>query len=545
MKACPRVVSVLVLTGLAAAASDVQTPSSKIHATVGHLFRDGDVPQRVWVLFADKGPIDAARALAELPRTYNRRAVERRRLRRTTAGLFDERDLPVHRPYVDAVTGTGATVRAASRWVNGVSALASPVQVESIAALPFVTKIQAVRRLTREVPPVESIDLDPPEGVAGGSFYGLAEEQLSQINLPALHQQGFTGAGVIIGVLDTGFATTHVAFNHPDKPLQVVAEWDFVNDDPETGPEPGDPISQHNHGTQVLGTMAAYEPGVLVGGAYDASYILTKPEDLTGEYLAEEDLFVAALEFIEANGGDIATSSLVFFDHYTQDQLDGLTSVMTNGFNTATSNGVHCFQAAGNEGHDLDPATSSLLPPADAFQVVTVGAVDVTGGSASFTSDGPTADGRVKPEILARGVDSATVTPNNDVGHAAVDGTSFATPTTAGAAACIVQAHPQWTVDQLRYALTRTADYYTANAAFDPLYIRGYGISDMAGAAAASPPHPADLDGDGEVGINDFLMLLGLWGPCPEPCPPHCTGDIDTDCTVGITDFLILLGNWG
>lgn len=501
----------------------------------------------VWVFLGDKGPIDVGAALADLQRTYNPRAIERRRLRRTAAGLFDERDLPVYAPYVSAIAQRGAVTRTTSRWLNAVSVSATADQVRDIAALPFVAQVQPVNRIKRQPASLPTRPVEPGEGgpAGGGAFYGLSEDQLTQINVPALHQAGFTGEGVIIGVLDTGFKTTHAAFNNPVKPLLIVAEYDFLNDDPEAGPEPGDIANQHHHGTQVLGTMAAYNPGTLVGGGYDAGYILAKCEDLAGEYLAEEDLFVAGLEFIEANGGDVATSSLVIYDYYQPEQFDGLTSVMTVGFNTATANGLHCLQGIGNAGHDADPATTTMIPPADAFQVITVGSVDVNGTTASFTSDGPTADGRVKPEVMARGVLSRTVHPDNDAAYQEVNGASFATPTSAGAVACIVQAHPEWTVEQMRWALIHTADDYVANQTFDPLYIRGYGILNAFGAAGSAPPAPGDLDEDGDVDTVDLLGLLGAWGPCPQPCPPHCSGDIDTDCDVGVIDLLILLGNWG
>ncbi len=521
------------------------TVNPKIHPLVHGLFDERDGQGLVWVFFRDKGPIDVSAALRGLEQSYNPRAVQRRRLRRTAPGLFDERDLPVDETYVTAVSGTGAQVRTTSRWLNAVSILASAAQIEAIAAMPFVDKIQPVRTLRRVPAPEIPQGAPPGEAGAGLLFYGWMGPQVQQINLVQLHDQGYTGAGIIIGVLDTGFRTTHNAFNEPGHPLQIVAEYDFVNDDPETGPEAGDLSNQHHHGTQVLGTMAAYDPDSLVGTAYDASYILAKAEDLADEYAAEENFFVAGLEFIEANGGDVATSSLVIFNMYTQDQLDGLTSVMTMGFNTATANGLHCCQGAGNEGHDADPATSSLLPPSDAFQVITCGAVDDTGATASFTSDGPSADGRVKPEVLARGVWAWTISPTSDSGIQTASGTSFATPITAGAVACVVQAHPEWTVDQMRYALTHTADYFVANQTFDPLYVRGYGIVNALGAAQSTPPKPGDLDEDGAVGIVDFLALLAAWGPCPDPCPPHCFGDVDTDCNVGITDLLELLSNWG
>ncbi|MHC4099278.1 MAG: S8 family serine peptidase [Planctomycetota bacterium] len=520
----------------------------KIHRSVDRLLAEQEGAVLVWVFFEDKGLVDIAQAIRGLEQTYNPRAIQRRRLRRTAPGLFDERDLPVCPDYVDAVMRTGAELRTASRWVNGVSVLATKAQVRAIAALPSVSKIQPVRRIGHAPPPGDHTDVAPPAGGAAsgaGSFYGLSEEQLAQINVIALHEQGYTGSGVIIGALDTGFTTTHEAFNYPGHPLQVVAAYDFLNDDPNVGIEPGDHPDQHQHGTQVLGTMGAYNPGVLVGSAYDAGYILTKVEEYEFEYPAEEYLFVAGLEFIEANGGDVATSSVVLYDYYPQDQLDGLTSVMTIGINTATANGVHCCQGVGNQGHDSDPVTSTLLPPADGFQVITVGSVDSAGASAWFTSDGPTADGRVKPEVLARGVLTRTIHAYSDTAYQEVNGASFATPTTAGAVACVVQAHPEWTVDQMRWALIHTADYYIAHGTHDPLYIRGYGISDFLAASSSPPPRPGDLDGDGVVGILDFLAMLARWGPCPDPCPPHCLGDVDTDCTVGIEDFLILLANWG
>jgi subtilisin family serine protease len=442
---------------------------------------------------------------------------------------------------VHAVEATGAGVRVTSRWLNGASVLATYDQVHEIAGFDFVEKIQLVRRAGQPMAPQATSAAES----TGIGFYGLSQAQLTQINVTALHAAGYTGQGVIVGALDTGFVYTHNAFNFPGHPIHIHAAYDFLYGDSNVGIEPGDHPLQHEHGTQVLGTMAAYEPGTLVGSAFDASYILAKVEDYASEYLAEEDMFVAGVEFIEASGGDVATSSVVIYDTYAQDQLDGLTSVMTIGYNTATANGVHCCQGAGNQGHDANPTTSTLLPPSDGFKVITVGSVDSTGASAWFTSDGPTADGRVKPELMARGVLVRTVYPHNDTQYQEVSGASFATPTTAGAVACVVQAHPDWTVDQMRWALTHTADYYLANQTHDPLYIRGYGILDAFGAAGSAPPGPGDLDGDGVVGIVDLLALLAAWGPCPEPCPPWCAADLDADCAVGIVDFLTLLAYWG
>lgn len=446
------------------------------------------VEEVIWVYFADKPDVEADQIAPMVAPEFHPRAIQRRRRHRPSAsGLFDERDLPIRPEYVNAVAALGA-IRTSSRWLNAVSIAVTPPQRDRIETLPFVVDVQPVRRVQRaaqdrptSVAVVERTTEQPTD------FYGLASPQLNQINVVALHNEGYTGADVVIGVLDTGFRRTHRAFTDPNHPINVLAEYDFVNDDPNTAPESGDPSNQHEHGTLILGTLAAYWPDNLVGAAFDASYVLAKVEDVTSEYRLEEDWFVAGLEFIERQGADIATSSLTIYDHYTQQELDGLHSVMTLGFNIAAANGLHCFQGAGNFGHDADPTTSHLIPPADAFQVLSVGAVDVNGNIAGFSSDGPTADGRIKPEILTRGANTYTVDPFSDQRLVTASGTSLATPLAAGAAACVAQAHTDWTVGQMRAALTRTAGYYRANGTHDPLFVLGYGIIDAAAASGASP----------------------------------------------------------
>lgn len=519
---------------------------AKVHRSVAQRFEEAGLDTTpVWIFFTDKGPIDHADAVSELLRTTSLRTVERRRLRRTAPGLFDERDLPVFNGYVDAVTRRGAKLRTRSRWLNAISVEATAGQVASTARLPFVEKVQAVGRLD----PPEIIDrtdeeecLEELSRSSLGFFYGASEAQLALINLIALHEEGFTGAGVVIGVLDTGFKRTHDAFTNPLAPIDVVAEYDFVDDDFNTSQEAGDAPDQHDHGTLVLGVMAANLPGLIVGGAYDASYILAKVESISYENTSEEDFFVAGLEFIEANGGDVATSSVVIFNTYTLAELDGLTTVMTIGLNTATENGLHVFQGAGNEGHDADPATSRLVPPADAFGVITVGAVDINGDLAWFSSDGPTADGRVKPEVLGMGLDTIMPDSFDDMAITSASGTSFATPLTAAAAACLVQKHPDWTVRQLRAALFQTASWYQITQTFDAQFVWGYGMIDVHAAGLLNPSN-ADLNEDFVVSVPDLVELLAAWGPCPGV--GTCTADIDGNGQVGVMDLIEMLRDWG
>ncbi len=523
-----------------------------------------------WVFFADRGFATAAEeqaAIAALADRFSPRAIQRRELRRTSPGVFDARDLPVCEAYVAAALSSGARLRQSSSWLNAISVDATPEQAAVIAAAPFVAKLQPVRRARVNRPAVQAL----PGGRAGGQrgFYGYAEEQLAQINLLAVHAQGFNADSVVVGVLDTGFERSHVAFNQAGHVVSVLAEWDFLDNDPDTSIEPGDYWDQHTHGTLILGTLAAYMPNELVGGAFNATYVLAKTEDVEAEYPAEEDNYVAGLEFVESQGADLATSSLGYIDWYSQSDLDGATAVTTLAVNIATDNGLHCLTAAGNEGNDGNPNTSHLIAPADALTVLAIGAVDNGGAIADFSSDGPTADGRVKPELLARGVDTVSVWPYDTTGYAAVSGTSLSTPLAAGVVACLVQAHPEWTVAEMRAHLLYTSDYYLAHGTFEPDYVRGYGIIDADAAlhfadCNENTVHDADdiasgtsqdsdgngipdecqcatdLNGDLRTDLIDLSLLLIEFG-----CAAGCTIDFNGDGVTDLTDLSTLLIAFG
>jgi hypothetical protein len=373
---------------------------------------------------------------------------------------------------------------------------------------------------------------------------------LAEINLVGVHDLGFTGSNVLIGVMDGGFNRIHTAFHDPAHPLNVIAEWDFVDNEHDTGQGPGQPLFHGAHGDWVLGVLAAYVPNVLVGGAYDASFILCRTEDVAAEYPGEEDNYVAGLEFIEAQGGDMVSTSIGYEDWYDQEDLDGLTTVCAIGANIATGNGVHLCVVAGNNGHDDDPATSSLLTPTDAFDVISVGAVWSDGSTADFSSDGPTADGRVKPEVMARGENTRSIDVSGDVEYMGIGGTSFSTPLVAGAVACLIDAYPDWSVQKMREALFATADYYVANGTFDPLYVRGYGIIDTLAALRADCNDNdiddlTDISGGGSADCNgndipdeceedcdgnDIPEACESFSDCnangrPDVCDPDCNGD--------------------
>ena len=496
-----------------------------------------DVAGPVWVFFAEDRALPASIADTAL----SPRALERRARRRTLPGLIDRADVPVASTHADAVAGTGASVRTRSRWLNAVSAMATPAQRKALAALPGVTHVEPVGRGRAGWQGEQQVP--PPEGWGAATDYGAARDQLAQIDLLRLHAWGHDGSGMVIGVLDSGFNKVHEAFTNPAHPLQVIAEWDFINNDGNTGPEPGDDPNQHKHGTWILGTMGAYLPGTIVGSAHDARYVLAKTENVPTETPIEEDWYVAGLEFVEGHGADVATSSLGYIDWYTQADLDGLTCVTTVAVNTATANGLVCVTAAGNEGHDADPATSTIIAPADALNVITCGAADLGGNMAGFSSSGPTADGRLKPELTACGVATVTVNSTNVTGLSAVSGTSLSTPLVAAACACILQARPDYGVASLREALFATASRSDAAGLHpDPLFVAGHGLVRAFNAATRGRSF-ADLNLDGAVTGADLGILLGEWGKSGEPGLLY--GDLSGDGTVNGADLGMLLGAWG
>ena len=503
-----------------------------------------------WIGFTDKPMLREARGANGAPKhiapedtPLTERALERRRRMRQAPGLVDARDLPVDPARVAAVRASGADYRTESRWLNGVSVDATEEELRRILRLPFVREAWPLRASRGD-----RLDAQPLGGDGGvaGTGYGFTAAQLLQIDVPSMHARGLRGEGMVIGVLDTGFHRGHAAFQSAEHPLQVLAEWDFIDQDASTGIDADDPAGQHDHGTWILGTLAAYRPGEAIGAAYAAQFVLAKTEVVASETVVEEDYYVAGLEFIEAQGADIATSSLGYIDWYTPAQLDGLTAITTRAVNIATQNGLVCVTAAGNSGNDANPATQRLIAPADAFDVITCGAVNVNGTTAGFSSDGPTADGRLKPEVMACGVAVATVHSTNASGYQAVSGTSLSTPLVAGAAALVLQARRDHTVASLRSALFSTAGDFMENAMPDPLFVRGYGVISAFDAARQNRA-AEDVNLDGAVDARDIAALLSSWGPCadPDPATGVCACDFNGDGAVDAADLAALLSHWG
>lgn len=446
---------------------------------------------KVWVFFTDKG-LDSRGGFQSAAASVN--LTDRTRNRRAKVGMVEPvfADIPVSTNYLASVEATGATLRRVSRYLNAVSVEIPHNQIDQLASLPFVRKITPVARYTREN---VSEELAPPTKSEIGSVlspdalnYGNAATQLAQITVPQMHNKGYTGQGVTLAVFDTGYRKTHQAFANHYAAGRVLAEWDFVFEDGNTANEPADNSSQWNHGTGCWGTAGGFRDGSIYGPAYMSNFILCKTEDVRSETSAEEDNWVAALEWVDSIGADVITSSLSYPDLWTYADLDGNTTTITLAANTAAGLGIVVCNAMGNEG----PGVGTLGPPADAYDILSCGAVTSTGTIASFSSRGPTADGRMKPEVCAQGVSTYWASASADNAYGFANGTSLSTPLIAGAVCLLIEAHPTWSPTQIITALKETASKSTT-----PDNTYGWGIinTDAANSWGASFSSDVQLGG--------------------------------------------------
>jgi serine protease AprX len=439
----------------------------------------------VWVFFTDKGVFGESEY--EFSRVRAISAMSHRALeRRATAGvdgLADWYDLPVSDSYVDAVESHAIRVRGFSRWLNAASVEARAGALEGIGALPFVREVRPVATYTGSFPRGKSV----PTGPSGADWvldYGPSEAQLVQINVPPLHDLGHSGLGVVVAMLDTGYRKDHDAFANIIASYRLLDEWDFINNDGNTQNETGDPSGQHYHGTLTWSALGGESSGDLYGPAYGASFLIYKTEDVSHEVRAEEDYYVFALERADSMGAHVASSSLgyVYFDSgftyiYPQD-FNGDYAVTTVAVDIAASRGIVVTTAMGNSG----PSSGTLITPADADSCVSIGAVNSSGDVVSFSSRGPTGDGRIKPEVCARGLSTVCADPSGTSWYGTASGTSLSTPLAGGAAALLRGIHPEWSAIDTREAMMRTA----SNAA-TPDNDYGWGIINAVAANDYNP----------------------------------------------------------
>ena len=420
--------------------------------------------------------------------------------RRTRSNIpLDMKDLPVTPSYVAQIAATGAVVVYPLKWFNAVVVNTSnPSVLAAIAALPFVDHIDQVvpqkNVLVTGLSGTKQIDGIPPytftnpvsvvENKSTGVInYGDAYNQTHMISLDGLHNLGFTGHSMVIAILDAGFyhADQIAAFDSLWLNNRILGTRDFHI--------PGNNVfgdNMHTHGTSVLSTMGANLPGQMVGTAPHASFWLIRTE--VGEYeaLIEEYNWAGGAEFADSVGADVINSSLGYttFDNpvynHTYADMDGNTTPATRAADLSASRGMMVVNSAGNDG---GLSWQYIGAPADGDSVFAIGAVNSSGYYASFSSTGPTADGRTKPDVTAQGQGTTVINGSGQVVQGS--GTSFSSPIMAGAMACLWQSTPLLSAQQLRDAVRNTA-----SKASNPDQLYGYGIPNMVNARLllSSPP---------------------------------------------------------
>ena len=392
-----------------------------------------------------------------------------------TVWLFVRPDVPLARAAARA-TAAGARLRVHSRWLHALGADVPTAALRQLARDALLRRIQpAGRWRPLPGPDAATVGAAAPDTcpAAGDPTYGPSEMPYRQLDLRPLADAGYDASGVRVAILDGGFNTADPAFAG----VTVTAQHDFVFGDSVVRDEPNDQPGAQFHGTAVWSLFAGRVTGRLRGIAPGAAYLLAKTEDVRSETRIEELNYVQALEWADSIGVDIVSSSLGYlrFDDgftYTPADLNGHVAVTTVAAESAAAHGVLVATAAGNAG----PSFRTLVTPGDADSVITVGAEDSLGTLAGFSSRGPTADGRVKPDLTAPGVQVCALSGPNMVRR--LNGTSFATPLVAAAAALLKQLHPALGPGALRGALAA----YAANRAA-PDSLRGWGRPDVAASA--------------------------------------------------------------
>ena len=393
--------------------------------------------------------------------------------RRTSLGIpLNDQDAPIEPSFIQNLQNLGFTIIDSSKWLNGVALTANQAQVNLIKAQSFVQSVESFAKNSSLVLKTETVNKWESFEHAQKNLtvfnYGSGLDQIDQINLKPLHLAGFTGTGVTIAVIDTGFPTVNTgsAFSRLWTNNSIKGGYDFVTKTTNIYD-----TTLNAHGTVVLGAIGGYIQNTFVGSAPDSDFYLYRSENAAAEVPEEELYWIEAAEEADRKGVDLITTSLGYstFDDpkysYTYANMNGTTSFIARGSQIAVSKGIFVLVAAGNSGAQT---WHYITTPADNAQVFTIGSVDSAGISSTFSSFGPNSSGAVKPDASARGTASTTV--NNNI-TTTVSGTSIATPIAAGGVACLIQAFPSMNRNTMRTQLRQTASLFPNHT--DQM---GYGI---------------------------------------------------------------------
>ena len=420
-----------------------------------------------WVYFTDKP--NEAFFLNNPSTMLSQRAIDRRvRLEINIDGT----DVPIEQSYINQIkNATGVTILAKSKWLNALHVQGLETDLRNLANFTFVQKVEFANKnlASEEKSTVNNISSKVKNKlkVETDFNYGSAANQIEMLKGDVLHGYDFTGQGMHIALMDGGFpgVDTFAAFERIRLNSQILGGYNFVDRDSNI-------YSRSSHGTSVLSTIAGYVENQFVGTAPDAAFYLFITEDVFNETPLEESLWVEAAEKADSLGVDIINTSLGYstFDradyNYTYADMNGQTTFISRGAEIAFSRGMIVVNSAGNEGNST---WKYITAPADAPSVLTVGAVNAAGTLASFSSFGPTFDGRIKPDVVAQGLGTTIVNSSGTISTS--NGTSFSSPVLAGGIACFWQAFPNKKPAQIIQYIKESGHLYNT-----PTSQEGYGI---------------------------------------------------------------------
>lgn len=515
------------LPAVPAAAQPAAAPNSdavtRLDARLSYALAPGADPVPVWVEFTDKGergPGDLMLRLAAAEAALTSEARHRREKAHVTP-LVDYLDLPIEPVYVRSLADQGYAVYGQSRWFNRVAVRTSGEALRALTLQPFVRRIAPVETASprRREPLLPAGTEGAPDAPgrsalpsAAQALYGRTLTQLQRLNLPAVHDSGYIGTGVNVCVLDDGFN-----WYRKHEALKTITVGggrtrDFIRGGTDVQDTVVAPFN-FEHGTATLSTVAGRKSGVYLSPAFGCNVALGRTEDSGSETPVEMVYWGMGAEWADSLGCDIITSSLGYnlFDggvgNIGYPMLDGHTTVITRAAEIAAAKGILVVNSAGNDGNSTSPLVlGKISAPGDANgdSVLAIAAVDSFGVRASFSSKGPTYDGRIKPDLAAQGVQVLVALASSDPNqYTRASGTSFSTPLVAGIAACLMQARPSWPPVMIIDAIKRTA-----SKAASPDTLTGWGIPD---ALAALRYVPDTLDVPDEHGP----LALSFAGPNP------------------------------
>ncbi|MGQ1787164.1 S8 family serine peptidase [Saccharicrinis sp. GN24d3] len=423
--------------------------------------------QKYFVSFSDKNNNSYS---IETPEDFlSQRAIDRR-TKHDIQVL--EQDLPVTSLYVDSVKKMGIRVLWPSKWLNGVLVESSNQPLmDTITRVSFISDSKMVYQPTIGVAArkfVETKDVEPSD-LKSSSVYGASWDQTQTLNGHYLHQNNFEGQDIEIAVIDNGFdqVNTLPLFTHLWNDDRILTYRDFIKPG-------GNVFESDSHGTKVLSVIGGYLNGEFKGSAPEAKFHLLRTEDNASETPIEEYNWVVAAEYADSIGADVINTSLGYYTFigdytdYTYQDMDGRTTIVVQGAETAFSKGMVVVCSAGNEGNNT---WGKIISPADGANVLSVAAMDSDSLRASFSSYGYSADGRVKPDVAAIGLGTALQGTDGSIEF--LNGTSFSAPVIAGFTACLWQAFPELSNAEIIQLVKESCNNYSI-----PDNSFGYGIPD-------------------------------------------------------------------